>query len=420
MQVEAFPPEQVTTKSEREVDPRSVGMTRRDVEGIWAAVVRFYRSGVHPAIGLCIRRRGKIVLDRTIGHARGNAPRDSANAERVLATPDTLFSLFSGSKVVTAILVHILADRNKLHLGQSVAAFVPEFGTKGKQRITVRDLLSHQAGIPDAPRDILDLDLLADKARILRRICELEPRFAPGSVPAYHALTSGFLLAELIERVSGMTLREFLAQEIAEPLEMRSFNYGVHEDDIDRVAMNAFTGPPPRWPMKQILGKALGFGMPELVEMINDRRFQTGVVPSANVTGTQEEICRFFEMLRTGGLYRGHRVISAAALQRAVQPQSPGRFDRVIKIPMAYSMGFMLGHPLYGFYGPRCGSAFGHIGMMNIAGWADPERDIAVALLNTGKPMPSIETLWWSDLLTQISFRIPRDGTATRGSTFAE
>jgi CubicO group peptidase (beta-lactamase class C family) len=77
---------------------------------------------------------------------------------------------------------------------------------------------------------------------------------------------------------------------------------------------------------------------------------------------------------------------------------------------MAYSMGFMLGNDPVGFYGPRSGKAFGHIGLMNIMGWADPERDLAVALTNTGKPMPSIDTIRWFEILRQINARAPRDG----------
>ena len=409
--IRAFPSTTVTRRSDQEVDPRSVGLRAEDIEAIWSAVVSFYEAGLHPALGLCIRRRGEVVLDRTIGHARGNSPKDDADAELVVATPDTLFSFFSGSKVVTATLVHLLADRKQLSVDDPIAKFIPEFGRHGKDRITVRQLLSHEAGIPDVPPELLQLDMLQAPDRILGAIYDLEPRFKPGTVPAYHTLTGGFVLAELIHRVSGTAIREFLAKEIGEPLGMRHFNYGVAEDEVDDVAVDAFTGPKPGWPMKQVLGKALGLSMPELVDTINDPRFRSGVVPSANIIGTTNEISRFFDMLVNGGVYDGQRILSPSTIAKAIEPQTPGRFDRIIKIPMAYSMGFMLGNDPVGFYGPWSGRAFGHIGLMNIMGWADPERDLAVALTNTGKPMPSLDTIRWFEILRQINTRVPRDGS---------
>ncbi|MCA9536814.1 MAG: hypothetical protein KC593_24195, partial [Myxococcales bacterium] len=88
-------PEAVTRRAGDEVDPRSVGLTEADVEAIWAAVVRLYRTAIHPGIAICVRRRGEVVLHRTIGHARGNAPDDPIDGEKVLATPDTLWNFFS-------------------------------------------------------------------------------------------------------------------------------------------------------------------------------------------------------------------------------------------------------------------------------------------------------------------------------------
>jgi CubicO group peptidase (beta-lactamase class C family) len=408
--IRAFPSSSVSTRSDREVDPRSVGLRAEDVEAIWSAVVGFYETCLHPALGLCIRRRGEVILDRTIGHVRGNSPKDDDDAELVVATPDTLFSFFSGSKVVTATLVHILADREQLRVDDPVAKFIPEFGRHQKHQITIRQLLSHSAGIPDVPPELLELEMLETPDRILNAIYDLEPRFRPGTVPAYHTLTSGFVLAELIQRVAGMGIREFLAKEIGEPLGMRHFNYGVAEDELDDVAVDAFTGPKPGWLVKQTIEKALGISLPKLVDTINDPRFRTGVVPSANIIGTTNEISRFFDMLVNGGVYDGQRILSSSAIAKAIEPQSPGRFDRIIKIPMAYSMGFMLGNDPVGFYGPWSGRAFGHIGLMNIMGWADPERDLAVALTNTGKPMPSIDTIRWFEILRRINTRVPRDG----------
>lgn len=408
--VRAFDPDEVTSRGDPETDPGSVGLQRDAVEAIWSAVVDFYRTGFHPALGLCIRRRGEVILDRTIGHVRGNSPADPASAELVQATPRTLFNFFSGSKAVTAMLVHLLAQRELLHVDEPVATFVPEFGTKRKDRITIRDLLTHRGGIPEAPTDVADLDMLQEPQRILEMVYELEPSYRPGTVPAYHAVTSGFVLAELIGRVTGMSIRDFLRIEISEPLGMTHFNYGVPEERLDEAAIDAITGPKLVWPLKDIFKKALGISVEQVIELSNDPRFRTAIVPSANLFGTPNDICRFFELLVAGGSFDGTRVFTEATVRSAVAPQTSWQVDRIILLPMSYSMGFMLGTDPVGLYGFRCGKAFGHVGLSNILAWADPERDISVALMNSGKPFFAVDTRYWPEIIRRISTRIPRDG----------
>ena len=408
--VRVFDPEEVTSRGEAEVDPRSVGLAPDTVEAIWSGVVDFYKTGFHPALGLCIRRRGEVVLDRTIGHARGNAPGVARDAELVPATPSTLFNFFSGAKSVTAMLVHLLAQREAIHVDEPVATFIPEFGRHRKDRITIRDLLTHRGGIPAAPTEVADLDILSQPERILEMIYELQPRYEPGSVPAYHAVTSGFLFAELIRRVSGHDIRTFLDREISTPLGMTHFNYGVPERRLGEAAHDVCTGPRLVWPLRDIFKRSLGISVEELIELSNDPRFRTGIIPSANLFGTPNDICRFFELLVSGGTYEGTRIFSESTVRNAVAPQTPWQVDRMILLPMSYSMGFMLGTDPVGLYGFRCGKAFGHVGLSNILAWADPERDISVALMNSGKPFFAIDAVYWPEIVRRISTRIPRDG----------
>jgi CubicO group peptidase (beta-lactamase class C family) len=408
--VRSFEPDQVTSRGPIEADPASVGLRREDVESIWNAVVDFYKTGFHPAIGLCIRRRGELLLDRVIGHARGNSPKDARDAELVPATTSTLFNFFSGSKSVTAMLIHLLAERDQLHVDEPVGTFIPEFARHRKERITIRDLLTHRGGIPAAPSEAADLDMLQNLPRILELIYDLQPSYRPGTVPAYHAVTSGFIFAEIIERVSGVEIREFLRREISEPLGMNHFNYGLPEDRLDDAAIDACTGPKLIWPIKDIFKRSLGASVEELIELSNDPRFRTGVIPSGNLFGTPNDICLFFELLLAGGAIGDTRVFAEATVRRAVQPQTPGQVDRMLLLPMSYSMGFMLGTEPLGLYGFRAGKAFGHVGLSNILAWADPERDISVALMNSGKPFFALDTAYWPEIIRRISTRIPRDG----------
>jgi CubicO group peptidase (beta-lactamase class C family) len=407
--VRTFDPEEVTTKSHRETDPRGVGLTVQDVEAIWDAVVTFYKTGLHPAIALCIRRRGEIILDRAIGHARGNSPQDPDGTPLVKATPDTLYNFFSGSKTVTAMLIHLLEAEDKLHVDEPVATFIPEFAKRRKHSITMRDVLTHRAGIPATPEEAIDLDLLSKPEDVVRAFCELEPTHRPGSVQAYQAVTSGFILAEVIRRVTGENIRDFLTARIREPLKMKHFNYGVPPGQLDRVAVDAFTGPTPTWPYKNLVQVAFGASMRELVDLSNDSRFRTGVVPAGNIIATPEEISRFFETLLCGGTYEDTRVFDQRTVARATEPQVTGQVDRVLMMPIPLSMGFMLGGRTFGFYGPRTANAFGHLGFTNVLGWADPDRDISVAFMNTGKPLLSARMLAWLNVMRVIGTRIPRD-----------
>ena len=407
--VKTFDPEEVTTKSHRETDPRGVGLTTNDIEAIWNSVVRFYRSGLHPAIALCIRRRGEIIIDRAIGHATGNAPQDPEGMPLVKATPDTLYNFFSGSKTVTAMLIHLLQQEEKLHVDEPVATFIPEFARRRKHGITIRDVLTHRAGIPPVPQEVIDLDLLARGEDVVQVVCDLEPTHKPGAVQAYQAITNGFILAEIIRRVTGVGIQDFLTVRIRQPLGMKHFKYGVTPELLDRVAVEAFTGPGPTWPYRRLVHMAFGASMKELVELSNDPRFRTAVIPSANIIATPEEVCRYFEMLLCGGSYEDRRLFEQRTVARAIEPQLSAKVDRVLMMPIRISMGFMLGLRSFGFYGPRTPNAFGHLGFTNVLGWADPDRDIAVAFMNTGKPLLSPRMLSWLNVSRVIGTRIPPD-----------
>jgi CubicO group peptidase (beta-lactamase class C family) len=128
------PAAEVTTRA-AESDPRAVGMTAADVDAIGTALAGVYESGLYPALALCVRRRGQVIVDRAIGHASGNAPHDPPDAAKVRATPATLFSLFSASKMVTAMLVHLCDQRGLLHLDDPVAHYLPAFAAHGKAGI---------------------------------------------------------------------------------------------------------------------------------------------------------------------------------------------------------------------------------------------------------------------------------------------
>ncbi|MEK7699086.1 MAG: serine hydrolase domain-containing protein, partial [Planctomycetota bacterium] len=161
-----------------EVRPSEAGMEEEGVKAIWSGVEDIYRSGIHPAISFCLRRQGKIVLKRAIGHARGNGPDDGPCVEKVLATPDTPICLFSASKVAVAMLVHLLDERGQIHLMDPVSHYIPEFAACGKEGITIHHVLSHRGGMPTPPRNF-DPEIIFDHDAFIRLLCKAKPE-SPG------------------------------------------------------------------------------------------------------------------------------------------------------------------------------------------------------------------------------------------------
>ncbi len=369
--VQVFRPEKVTTHSPREEDPEAGGLHERDVEAIWAAVVAYYRMGLQPAMSLCIRRRGRVVLERTIGHIRGNEP-GAPPGDRPLATPETLFNFFSGSKAITAMLIHLLAQDGVLGLDDRICRYIPRFVGGGKERVTVRHVLTHRAGIPTVPSAHMNLDLLSEPDRILKLLCEAPLQTLPGVQQAYHAITGGFVLEEITQRVTGASLQDLLRERIAKPLSFGHLRYGVERESLPHVAQDTITGPPARTLDTLLVKRALGVGMEEAVAMARDERFLSAVVPSANIISTAHDIGRFFELLLRGGSLDGIQVFDPVTVARAAAEQTAHTPDRMLLLPIRFSMGFILGGRTFSFYGPESRRAFGHLGFTNIVAWADP------------------------------------------------
>jgi CubicO group peptidase (beta-lactamase class C family) len=400
--------ERVASVRPGEVPARAVGADPHAIERAWDAVKRLYRSGFHPAIALCVRHRGQVVLDRAIGHASGNGPADPPDAPKVAATPDTPFCIFSAAKAVTAMVVHLLDQRRLVHLDDPVCEYLPEFAVHNKQWITIRDVLIHRAGIPNPPPEVMDLDLLDRPDEIVEILAELPQAWRPGRRLAYHAVTGGFMLGELVRRVTGKDIRTVLAEGICRPLGFRWTNYGVAPADVDRVARSYFTGPPLWPPLSTMFRRALGVGFHEVIALSQDHRFLTGIVPSANIVTTADELSRFYQCLLAGGTEGGVEVFEPRTVRRALVEQSYFEIDLTLGLPFRYGMGFMLGDRWFSPYGPDTPYAFGHIGFTNVVSWADPERDVAAALITSGKPVIYPQLLDLYDVARQIGLACPK------------
>lgn len=398
----------VTTYSPAsEVDPVEAGMTEAQRDSIWEAAQGLYRTGITPAMTLCVRRHGKVILNRAIGHARGNGPEDTPDTPKVLATPDTAVCLFSASKVVTAMLIHLLDERGEIDLLDPISHYIPEYGVRGKRNATIHHLLSHRGGIPSISGDF-DPELLYDVEGVVRELCAAKPVSPSGHRVAYHAITAGYIFGEIIHRVTGKTVREFLAETIQKPLGMRFFNYGVPQELRDEVAVNYCTGFKPVGLVNTYIKHVLGGDLDLAVNMTNDPRFMDTICPAGNIYATADEASRFFQMLLNGGELDGVRVFQPMTIKRAILECGRPEIDRTLLMPMRYSMGMMLGDNPVGLYGPMTRRAFGHLGFSNIFCWADPERATSVSILTTGKPLVGTHLPAMGKLLLRLSTQCPR------------
>jgi CubicO group peptidase (beta-lactamase class C family) len=370
--------------SQSEVNPESVGMSFKQRNAIWKATETLYKTGASPAITLCVRRKGQIVLNRAIGYARGNGPQDTAQTPKVLATPDTRICLFSASKVVTAMMIHLLDEMGEIDLLDPISNYIPEYGVNGKKDATIYHLLAHRGGIPSLPKGT-DPQLLFNPEAALDLLYKARPIAPSGHRVAYHALTAGYVLGEIIQRVTGKNAREFLAEKISIPMEMPSFNFGLAPEYRDKVALNYSTGIKPILLMDTFLRNILGGSMEDAEYYTNDPKFMDTICPAGNIFATAEESSRFFQMLLDGGRYKDKQIFSPKTIRRATIEVSRPEMDAKLILPMRYAMGPMLGAKPVGLYGFNTPNAFGHLGYTSIFCWADPDRDIAVSLLTSGK-----------------------------------
>ena len=399
-----------------ETDTAALGLRSADLERAWDEVIRVYRSGVHPAITVNLRYRGKIVMSRSIGHARGNGPQDGPETERVLARPDTPMCLFSASKAVTALLVHMLAEDGLVDLERPVAFYTPEFARKGKDRITLHQVLAHRGGIPGLPSDT-PLETLWDEDATWALLCDAKPIINDGSKLAYHAITGGFVLQRVLRTVTGADIDAYLERKIRRPMKMKYFTFGARPEHRDELALNYATGPRQGPVLNALIRRALGTDMESIEAISNDPRFHDAIIPAGNLVANAAEVSAFFQMMLNGGTWRGRRICRPETIAGAVREVGSRTFDRTLLLPMRYSAGLMLGDDPFGLWGPHSRNAFGHVGLINKFAWADPQRDLSAAILTSGILLVAHHLLPFAKLVGSVADIAPRG--AARGAVAA-
>jgi len=388
-------------------DEESSGLDPAAVERIWQAVRHWYSAGMHPAIQLCLRHNGRVVLNRAIGHGWGNAPTDAADADKVLVGTDTPFCAYSAAKAISSTVVHMLVERGSFSLDDRVADYLPDYARHGKSRTTIRQVLTHSAGVPFATGPRPDIHRVNDSEYTREQLANLRAIYPPGWAHMYHALTWGPLVREIVSAATGRNIEDILASEILDPLGFRWTNFGVAEDDVPLVAHSHATGRPLPGPVAAVFRKAIGGTMHEIIPFTNTPLYLTSVIPSSNTISTAFELSRFAEIWRRGGELDGVRVVSPETMAAATAQCRRLRPDVATGlVPLRWGTGYMLGSNRYGPFGRGAPAAFGHLGLVNVAIWADPARGLAAGLISSGKPGQDPEAKRYSALMDRIAAEI--------------
>jgi CubicO group peptidase (beta-lactamase class C family) len=306
-------------------------------------------------------------------------------ADRVRMRPwtrDTIVNVYSATKGFAATCVNRLADKGVVDLDAPVARYWPEFAQAGKEHLPVRFILSHRAGLP-AIRKPLEKDALLKWELMTAALAAEAPWWEPGTRHGYHALTLGYLLGEIVHRVTGKTIGAYCREEIAGPLGL-DFHIGLEAKHDDRCAeLIAAPPPPPGQPNplaanddpESITMKAINNPPGALrVSTVNSRPWRAAEIPAANGHTNARAIARFYGTLACGGELDGVQVMSPAQIQRCYEEQSYGPDAVMYGLPSRFGLGYRLSHPA-ARYGPNP-HTFGHTGAGGSLGFADPDARI--------------------------------------------
>lgn len=381
-----------------------------DVGSVFRHQLRRTRGGAAAAV----YHRGELVVDVWGGHRSDDGD---------LWRQDTLAMCFSTTKGVASTALHVLASRGEVRYDEPVASYWPEFAQNGKDRITVRHVMSHSAGLHRLRSIIPHAERMLDWEHMVDALAAARPAYEPGTKSGYHAITYGWLVGEIVRRVSGLPIEQFIEDEISRPLGLDGLYLGCPPEERHRVAplepFGVAFGPPAlqrcqeraveyvsklfslvRSPLnpRRVLNALVPRGMEDF---LYDPELLDVAVPAVNGHFSARSLARMYAMISGHGEIDGVRLLSPEIVAEMGQVQHRGR-DLVLVAPMHWRLGY---HRVLTTRGP-VNSAFGHFGFGGSGAWADPSRDLAVAMVcnrGTGTPIGDFRLLQLGTAALQAS-----------------
>lgn len=342
---------------------------------VQGALAENFRQHGEVGAAVAVTVEGKVVVDLWAGWA------DEARSRPWQR--DTLVNVFSVGKAMVALCVLRLVERGRVDLDAPVARYWPEFAAGGKSEVTVRMLLCHRGGLPAIRRSLADLSMY-DWGLMASALAEEEPWWEPGRKHGYHVNTFGFLVGEIVRRVTGESLGAFFRGEIAGPLGA-DFHFGIGSEHDQRTADYLFTPESTERPaiadddeerrflLHQVYLNPSGISG---LGTVNTRAWRAAEVPSTNGHATARAVARVYTALACGGAAGGFRLLLGETIEQAIAEASSG-LDFVVRRPSRFGLGFQLTQPERPL-GPNPRS-FGHFGAGGSLGFADPDARLAFA-----------------------------------------
>lgn len=347
-------------------------------------VERFARIYNKPANGggaLAVYWRGEPVVDVWVGYA------DAGVGERSWER-DTAAMSFSTTKGIASTVVHRLVDRGQLSYDEPLATWWPAFATDDKRHITLRLLMSHQAGLHRIRGVVPTAEELLDHRAVADLVAAQDIRKPSRGGTGYHALTYGWLIAGLVERITGQSFGATVREELTEPLGLDGCFIGTPDSEWHRVA-ELFPPLPERLGTPKMAERIAGNrrtrylaeallidGWERMVFDHEDRRILATEMPAANGVFTARSLARVYAALATDGTVDGVEVLSRETLREAGRVQNRGR-DYVLGLPMRWRLGY---HQAF-TAGRPAPKAFGHYGYGGSGAWADPSSGLSLAFV---------------------------------------
>ncbi len=294
-------------------------------------------SGAEVGAAIAIDVDGECVVDIWGGHADA--------ARTIPWTKDTIVNVWSSTKTVTSLAALILADRGLLDLDAPVAEYWPEFAANGKRDIRVRHLLSHTSGVAGWQEPVTMADLF-DWEKATSLLAAQAPWWEPGTKSGYQALNFGFLIGELVRRTAGMSLKDFVRDEIARPLDA-DFQIGAAPEDAGRIA--ELIPPPPfdfpfdALPEDNLTRKTLTNPEPQ-ADIAHTDAWRAADLGAVNGHGNARSLARMLSPVSLGGTANGVELLSASTIERIFEVQSHGP-DLVLAVPLKFGIGYSLPTP---------------------------------------------------------------------------
>ena len=340
---------------------------------IQAAADQMVASGPETGLQIAVRRHGHVVADVVSGVADARTGAD--------VRPGTLFYAASAAKGVASSLAHVLAERGDLGYDMRVADVWPEFGSRGKDRITLRHVLLHTAGLPGLPAETT-IEQLCDWDHMCTVLAAQEPWWEPGTRFGYHALTFGFLLGETMRRATGRTVTALLREVLTGPLGVEDeVCFAVPRPLLSRVARSPMSQEPPKPPEKgSPLDRATPPALRDAASLGNRADVLTSDIPSLG-TMTARGVARMYSALL--GHLDAKPLVSKQRLATMAAIAFTGR-DQVMGFATSWAFGYSPDRP--GGVPSRRGSTFGMVGANGSAAYADVDSGLAIAVMRNGPP----------------------------------